>query len=431
MTRALKPPAPGPSPCRLSVIFSQYDRAKYHGALERLVGLIDRLTVADYDVVVVDNAHPDLPTRRVTERLIHAGGDNSCREFSAFERGLACLEGLGRRSDLYVFVTDAYTAYGDDYLELIDDRVVAAALDLSACIGWMDSFLEDCSLLGFPFHTWMRTSFLFMPSEVLAAIQPLNFSIDRSRLFGATPRQPFLGNAPVSDNLKAFILAWLTRSGPPEVNLEEAWHSRFELDDSTFDLFQDKTLAIFREHLLSARLLAAGVPCYDFRLVRRLAESAGMRQRFSENAEAWQWLGWRSDLRRAEPRWNVEVCELPADKVHGEPQPLRVEGWVVSGPQPDAVSIELSTGRRSGGRPSGGRRSGGRPSGGQRLACEGGLPRPDVAAAFPQYGNQRSGFRLRTDLRHLPPGRYEVTLAIPAPGIRERLGTIHIRPRSA
>ena len=286
--------SPRPSGPRLAVVYAQYDRAKYPRALLRLVGLLDTLGTGEATVVVVDNAAEGDWCHAVSQTLVHLGGDNSGWEFSAFDRGLAWLRREGREADAYVLATDALLAYGEDYLDLLDREVAGRGLLATSCLGWMDSFGEPCRILDHDYEVWMRTSLLFMPGTLVERMRPLAWPLDDAEIFGASWREPFRPDAPVSPNLRRLLLGWLTTN--PEADgaeLATAWHSRFELDDDTFGFFKRKVKSILREHLLSARVRRLGVPCFDFRAVRK-ALDAGLTVRAlgAEESHRWQWLGW-------------------------------------------------------------------------------------------------------------------------------------------
>jgi len=278
----------------LAVIFVQHERHKYPRALPRLIEAISALREVETLYVVVDNAKPGNWSHQVSAALFHIGGDNRSWEFSAFDRGARWLESQSWSADLLLFATDALLAYGDGFLELIDERVINACLTQSACVGWIDSFMESSRILDHDYDSWIRTSLIFMPVAVERRLGSMAWPLDDTVLFGPGPEQPFHPSAPVSTNLQANLLSWLTREAD-DGQLDEVWHSQFFLDTSTFSLFKAKAKAILREHLLSARLLRLEVPCFDLRALR-LANAHGIKLKslHGPTGQHWQWLGWRS-----------------------------------------------------------------------------------------------------------------------------------------
>lgn len=272
-----------PARARLCFVFVQKERDRYPASLARILGVAAELDAWQPHVVVVDNDREGDWEHRVAARLTHLGGDNTGWEFSAFDRGVRWARRHLGSPELFALVTDACLAYGDAYLDLVGLEAAELAVREQACVGWIDSFGQTCSILGNEYEAWLRTSFLLIPDEVLRRVEPLAEELPLERIFGADPSSPFAADAPVSDNLQRLITAWLTRSPEPEVDLEETWHSGFVLDAETMPFFRDKARSILREHRLSARLHALGVAAYDLRVVRRLSDLA-------EKASDWAWL---------------------------------------------------------------------------------------------------------------------------------------------
>ncbi|MEM7349431.1 MAG: hypothetical protein AAF657_01400, partial [Acidobacteriota bacterium] len=388
------------------VVFVQYDRRKYALALERLVGLLTRLQRFDFEILVVDNAHPGDWQHDVSAKMTQIGGDNSAWEFSAFDRGVAFLADRQPATSLYVFATDAFLAYGAEYLELIDDETLAACVDLQAAVGWVDSFGHRLELLGHSYRDWARTSLLLLPSATVSTFSPLATPFASAAIFGTSCEAPFLPSAPLSQQLRQRLLAWLTRQ-PTEVALEEVWHSQIDLDDTTLPFFTAKASAILREHLLSARLQAAGVPCYDFRLIRRLIDNSRRAgDMTSEERGRWQWTAGIDAQVTPPPRFHIETFDAPKVSVHGLPSSLRISGWVKTTPQVREAALRFSGGLILG------------------IRCD--IPRPDVRSSISDSRHLACGFELETDLGDLPPGNHRAEWYVPGTDLLKELGTIHI-----
>ncbi len=395
---------------RLSVIFLQYDRQKYSRSFERLVSLFAGFKSLDSLVVVVDNANPGYWQHEVSDRIVQIGGDNSAWEFSAFDRGLEFLAARDRPTDIYAFVTDAFLAYGDDYLELIDEATLRYCLELHSPVGWIDSFMQDLGACGYSYRDWMRTSLFFLPAQLLPEITPLTTPLEPEAIFGPTADSPFSESTPLSTRLREHLLAWLTKE-ESDITLNEVWHSQLELTDRSFDFFKAKTTAILREHLLSARLQAKGIACYDFRLIRRLAEAnVDLAKTSKTERQGWKWLDGRDVKVAKHPRFCIEKYTAPRTIVHGNPSELKVIGWVTTEPQIREVTVRLSDGHEIG------------------AACE--VPRPDVIDALPEYWNELCGFELSANLDCLMPGTYEIEWAAPGFGLVEGLGKIDVLPKA-
>jgi hypothetical protein len=305
----------------LTAVLLLYEPAgKYPRALERLIAVLERLRSVEAKLIVVDNGREGDWQHQVSSTLLQIGGDNRAWEFSAFDKALAVCDRWRPETEVVALVTDAFAAYGQEYLELIDDRLISCVTRLAACAGWMDSYgFERCRIGSLAYDTWMRSSFLFLPREHVGLVSPLAADLDSDELFGSEPERPFADGGPLSENLKELLLEWLTARSAGSRRLSEHWHSRLELSAETLPLFHGKVRAILREHLISARLEAAGVACYDFRLLRRLADEGRLEDFLDQGGDRdRQWLGWLRPTGAGEARPSGEVAASASPPVAAE-----------------------------------------------------------------------------------------------------------------
>ncbi len=82
-----------------------------------------------------------------------------------------------------------------------------------------------------------------LPQGVAAALRA-----DEVEVFGSVTADPFLPDAAISENYRWRLVEWLTAR----------WHSRVQLNDSTWPLFREKVRAILNETALSCRLQRLG-----------------------------------------------------------------------------------------------------------------------------------------------------------------------------
>jgi len=252
----------------LSVVFVRYDREKYSEAWADFEQHLHTFASGPLETVIVDNARPKGPAERLEAGLHAISGSNSAWEFSAFDEGIAWLRAEGRLLDLTLLATDAFAAYGGDYVSFNAESVLRFSRDHGAAIGWVDSFQEPCRLFGDDYDSWLRTSYLILPSEALVKVQPFAQPFEDDELFGVDWRSPWKSDAPVSPNLRERIDHWLTgATGIEELAGADTWHSRFDLDAGSFPFFKSKVRAIVSEHHLSVRLRGARVRVFDIREV--------------------------------------------------------------------------------------------------------------------------------------------------------------------
>ncbi len=394
---------------RLSVIFVQDGNPTSHLAFKRLLSLVGRLDTDSLALVVLDNVDPGVWFHEISDTITHVGGDSSSREFSAFDKGLDYLDVSGKPGDVYMFVTDAFLAHGEDFLGLIDDSVIRWCFELGSCIGWVDRFEDESSILGHGYREWMRTSLFLVPAAKLPRVKPLDTPFDEQLFFSSDPEAPFLDSAPLGRPLQHHLLAWLAR---PELatSITDQRHSPLDLCDDSFDLFQARARSVIKEHALSARLQASGVPCFDFRFIKKIADRNFTTDMISDVDRArFQWSGWQSTEAVKPPRFTLESYTAPQTMRHGEPAELRLVGWVLAEPQVKEVFVRLSDREKIGGR------------------CD--IVREDVLAAFPGFSDGLCGFDIRANLDCLFPGSYEVEWVVPEASLSETLGRIRVLPR--
>lgn len=404
-------PAPQVEPYSvlLQVVVVQYDRKKYAGALERLLGMLARLDI-EHSVLVVDNFAPGDWAHPVTRSLIHIGGDNSGWEFTAFDRGLSYLDKIGARAQVYALVTDAHGAYGEEFLSLIDARLIRTVARQRGAVGWIDAWPEATTLFGRTYRDWIRTSFVLLPAETLPKVRPLSTALDTRTIFSGSTRNPFLPTAPLGEQLQKFLIEWLA-GATGESRLEEGWHSQFALDDKSMPFFQAKVSAILREHSFGLKLRAAGIPAYDFRLFKRLFEGGFHGEDIDrQKLSPFEWSNWNApdDTRIFLPlRSHLDRVEIPRHIVQGGAATFHVEGWILASPQPRIVQLRIASVSRLSG------------------ACN--RRRDDVSGLFPGYRTQGPGFVIDGTLRDIPVGTHDLALDAGVAGLID-LGTIQVDP---
>lgn len=252
----------------LSVVFVRYDRGKYARAWEGFQAHLRTLASKSTEVVIVDNAKPDRPTGRLDEGVHVIGGSNRGWEFSAFDEGIEWLRSQNRLRDVTLLATDAFAAYGGDFVALVDEAALRFCRRYSAAVGWIDSFEEPCRLFGAAYVDWLRTSYLILPSAALPGVRPFAEPMPDHELFDTDWRRRWKADAPVSSLLRERIDHWLTGSEEGgRLREADSWHSRFDLDAGTFPFFKAKVRAILREHHLSIRLRAARIRVFDLRVL--------------------------------------------------------------------------------------------------------------------------------------------------------------------
>ena len=258
---------------RIATVLVGHERDSYVDAAEK-VDLLMKSTCPDAirTTVIVDNAQPRIALEQLAEDLVIIGGDNTYREFSAWDRGLAHLDRTRENPDLIHFVTSAFDALYSGYLEFFSEDVLALAQARNCAVGHLDYYDEPIEVLGRESQSWIRTSYFFMPARALRRLRAVTSVESAEDIFSGDPGRPFMETAPLSEKYREYILSWLTGEGTGQ---GVTWHSRFDLSEETLPLFRAKALAILNEHMLTIRLREAGVAVCDIAWLTDQIRSVG------------------------------------------------------------------------------------------------------------------------------------------------------------
>jgi hypothetical protein len=245
---------------RVLTIFARCGTAKYATAEEELALLFRRqLPGVSRDVVVVDTALRPSEVERHADRVV-IGSDNSAREFSAFDSGLAFVGHDLQGYDLVNLTTSAFRQLYTDYLERFTPAVLAAAAVRPVCVGHIDCYNEPISVHGCVSQHWMRTSCLFLAPTELQILGSLVSERDPSAFFSGDPSAPFRADAPLSPTYQRLISDWLSGK---DIGQGATWHSYLEPNRENLAEFEGKAMSLLNEHLFALRLRAAGCHTID------------------------------------------------------------------------------------------------------------------------------------------------------------------------
>jgi hypothetical protein len=218
------------------------------------------MPLADWDLVVIDNALPEDHVERIGPQHVLIGGRNSDWEFSSWDSGIAYIGSRLLEYDFVHLATSAFRTLYTRYLDRIDERMLALIRARAAAIGHIDYYPEPVVVQGVQSQAWLRSSFIFLPPVELMLLGSLVSCRDEATLFSDCEAVPFRGDAPVSENYRRYLLDWLTGEGTGQ---GVQWHSRFSITRETLPCLQQKIIAILNEHLLGIRLRAQGCSMVD------------------------------------------------------------------------------------------------------------------------------------------------------------------------
>ena len=244
----------------------EFGQQREQAALDLLVSTLGRAcTGAVVRTVVVDNALDGDGEREIADGFHRVNGDNTLREFSGWDRGIAWLE---RR---YPPAPESIVVLANDTVVRADkrDRVRglpadrAAAASRGALVGWIDEYPRPFELFGLTLRQWIDTSLVLAERRTLGALLPLAQPLN-DRVFADDWRAIFREPSPLSDNYRAYLKTYFF-GDRTDGEFQHGWYAQEPLTEHNFEAFKMKLRCVFCEHLLSARARARAIPLVDIR----------------------------------------------------------------------------------------------------------------------------------------------------------------------
>jgi hypothetical protein len=247
---------------RVLVLFVRHGAERYSHALDELTGLYERRAPRlTRSTIVIDNALPAEWSKELGPDSLLIGGDNTWWEFSGWQRAIDQLGSEVKKYDVVHFVTSAFGTLYTDYLERFCPQIVELAAERPIAVGHIDYYPHPVRVGSFVSRHWIRSAFWLINPFELLRLRSLVSLDSGAELFASGGGWPFAATAPLSCGYQRLIQDWLTTD--QGTGQGTTWHSRFALNETTRTLFQNKTVAILNEHLLSIRLRAQGTHLLD------------------------------------------------------------------------------------------------------------------------------------------------------------------------
>jgi len=245
-------------------IYLETTRKKLTEGLAGIHRIIDQtFPTLSSEILVVDNAITTPHEEKLEDGATLIDGDNSCREFSGIDRGLAWLQKNRplRADSVFLLANDTFSADPDveDFFNM-DSRKILHDLDRNCLIGsllWSPLPLE---LFGVTTDRWIQSNMIMCNYSVLQHITPLALPAFDNEIFSDNPAEFFNRDAPLSSEYKHYIRCYL--QGRLNVTLCK-WHSAAEFNADNFGPLKLKAKAILCEHYLSANARKNGFELKD------------------------------------------------------------------------------------------------------------------------------------------------------------------------
>lgn len=249
------------------LVLLEFGQEHEEAALDLLFSTLRRiLPGASLRGAVVDNAITGASELAIDRDLHRIGGDNTLREFSGWDRGLAWLEQrYAPGPNSIVVLANDTVVRPDKHARVRDipiDRVAEASR--GALVGYVEAYPRPVELFGLSLRQWVDTSLVIAAQSTFAALRPFARPFPDDQLFADDWRVVFQEPSPLSDNYRAYLKTWLFGE-PMDGEFEHRWHANEPLTESNFEASKTKLRCLFCEHLLSAHARARGIPLVDIR----------------------------------------------------------------------------------------------------------------------------------------------------------------------
>jgi hypothetical protein len=218
-------------------------------------------------VVIVDNASEVLKETQKEDNVFLIAGDNSCHEFSGYDKGLNFLlsQNISLETPVIIANDTFSTNYGNEYLNKFNQARYEQMLNKEGLMGWMDAFPQEVSLFSFKFKEWIRTSFIVGKLKLFRSLQPLALKTPDEYIFSKNYREFFSEDCPLDKRYQGYLKNWLFLKNQKPSDFQHEWHSKQALTAANFDKFKIKTRCILSEHLLTNRAFNINTPIFNAR----------------------------------------------------------------------------------------------------------------------------------------------------------------------
>jgi len=252
---------------KILTLFSRFGTDTYADADLRLRRDLRRqLPGVTRDFVIIDTALPETHEEKRADGVYLLGASNDDWEFGAWKHALRRLKNDIFFYDYIHLVTSALYHGYIDFHDFLSETMLRHFSGRAAALGHIEVYNNPVVFRSVRFQAWIRSSYIFVPPAEINMLGDMVSVSDTHVFFSDDPKNPFLQDAPLSEQYKKYITDWLTGEG---VGQGIAWHSRFSLSAETFPLFKKKAMAIFNEMSLSNRLAAQGCAMVDMTWAHR------------------------------------------------------------------------------------------------------------------------------------------------------------------
>ncbi len=149
----------------LSVIFVEYERygGSSNKAFKILQGYLGCIQDCRITYLRVDNKNEQRQIER-EGNVYTVGGDNTCREFSGWQKGLEAINSLKLNCDLVLIVNDMFLKPGPSFLQDYSTKeVLKRCIEGNKIIGRIDTVNQLSRVFDCDVSSWVCTNAFFVP----------------------------------------------------------------------------------------------------------------------------------------------------------------------------------------------------------------------------------------------------------------------------
>lgn len=239
---------------KMIVLFVTYGD-EYSGSFDTLLNFLKNIDYK-YEVIIINNS-PYFKYKKYPYNIIEIEGDNSCWEFSAYDKGLQCIKVNNIRYDAILFVNDSFMnnrikGIGGHPSTVINNESIYQCINNNkAVFTWLTTGPKYFELDGIDVSSWYRTNcFLLNRNHIntLTNIKTCDKMYIEKFISKDLSKGYFKEDAPMNETLKQFIIWRLT----------ENWHKPIIIEENK-EIFKMKTLAYFNEFFLTHRIRKANI----------------------------------------------------------------------------------------------------------------------------------------------------------------------------
>jgi len=185
-------------------------------------------------------------------------GDNSLREFTAYDKGLRYGENFSHADGavynpaVVVANESFHRHYGDDYLTDFTYEKARTVVEDDNFMGYVDAYPTTVQVFGYRFRSWIRSSIIIGQYQSFLDVYP--FSIDvGDDIFCDDFNVFFSDTSKLSQSYKDMLRHWLLDADIRRDDFPQTWHSAETPGPDNIGKLRLKAKSIMCEQLFTAR----------------------------------------------------------------------------------------------------------------------------------------------------------------------------------